>query len=163
MKEKPKSKSYAEEYKVTEMTTIGRKSTKPLVSPGFRGPFAEYVIYRFPGGGGLVFLSGVSGRDPVTGEVADPTDLRGQTIVALEKMKKSLEEAGSGLEHILQLTYYVKDMGWFQQFRDIYMEYYRKNCPQLAANLPASTAVQTGSLFKQNVAFEITAVAALPD
>ena len=86
-----------------------------------------------------------------------------QTRVALDKIWIGLEEAGSGLEHIVKMTIYLRDMGDYQTVRDAEHNYYEKYCPSLTEDPPASTVVQVVSLSKPNMLVEFDAIAVLPD
>ena len=48
--------------------------------------------------GDLIFTAGVTANDPVTGELAAPGDIVGQTRQVLKNLKAILEEHGSDLE-----------------------------------------------------------------
>ena len=52
--------------------------------------------------GNLVFVSGQTGRHPVTGEVGK--DIREQTRNVLERIKKILTAAGTSLDNVLTAT-----------------------------------------------------------
>ena len=52
--------------------------------------------------GNLVFVSGQTGRHPVTGEVGK--DIREQTRYVLERIKTILAAAGTSLDNVLTVT-----------------------------------------------------------
>jgi len=64
------------------------KKTYPLYYAGKKQRFARSVVV-----GNLVFLSGSSGRTIETGEVSSD-NVKEQVIVALDKIRGALEEAG---------------------------------------------------------------------
>jgi 2-aminophenol/2-amino-5-chlorophenol 1,6-dioxygenase alpha subunit len=80
--------------------------------------------------GNMLFLSGIGPRKPVTGEIPgllpDGThDIEVQTRACIENVKTILEEAGSSLEKVLDVTVYLTDMqGDFQRFNKVYGEYF---------------------------------------
>jgi len=132
-----------------------KKKTYPLLYSGKKQRFARSVV-----SGGFVFLSGSSGRTIETGEVSS-NDVAEQTRVALDKIRLGLEEAGSGLEQIVKMTIYLRNMSDYQAMRDAEFDYYQKHCPSLAEGPPASTVVQVVSLSKPNMLVEFDAIAAL--
>src|SRR5512143_2477560 len=117
-----------------------KKKVNPLYYAGKKQRFARSVE-----AGGFVFLSGSSGRTIETGEVSS-NDVTEQTKVALDKIRLALAEAGSSLEHIVQMTVYLRAMNDYQAMRDAEFQYYRNHCPSLAEDPPASTVVQVVSL-----------------
>ena len=133
------------------------KKVYPLFYGGKKQKFARSVV-----SGGFVFPSGSSGRTLETGEVSS-SDVAEQTKVALEKIRLALEEAGSGLEHIVKMTIYLRNMSDYQAMRDAEFQYYKDHCPSLAEEPPASTVVQVVSLSKPTMLVEFDAIAALPD
>jgi 2-iminobutanoate/2-iminopropanoate deaminase len=133
------------------------KKVYPLYYAGKKQRFARSVVV-----GGLVFLSGSSGRTIETGEVSS-NDITDQTKVALDKIRLALKEAGSGLEHTVKMTIYLRNMSDYQRMRDAELQYYEDYCPSLVEDPPASTVVQVVSLSKPNMLVEFDAIALLPD
>ncbi len=131
-------------------TTFGLKYGKE------KQRFARSVVV-----GDMVFLSGASGRTMETGEVSSD-DAGEQTIVALDKVKSALEEAGSSLENIVKVVILFKDMNDYELVKKTEFEYYSEHAPSLAEEPPASTVFQVVSLSKVNmlVEFDIVAVKA---
>ena len=80
--------------------------------------------------GDFLFLSGIGPRKPGTGEIpgirADGThDIEVQTRACIENVKAILEEAGSSLEKVLDVSVYLTDMqGDFARFNEVYGEYF---------------------------------------
>ena len=73
--------------------------------------------------GDLLFLSGIGPRKPGTGEV--PPGIEAQTRACIENIRVILEEAGSSLEKVLDVTVYLTDMERdFQRFNAVYGEYF---------------------------------------
>ena len=132
-----------------------KKKTHPLYYAGKKQRFARSVV-----SGGFIFLSGSSGRTLETGEVSS-SDVAEQTRVALDKIRLALEEAGSGLENIVKMTIYLRNMSDYQAMRDAEFDYYQKYSPFLTEEPPASTVVQVVSLSKPNMLVEFDAIAVL--
>ena len=134
-----------------------KKKVYPLFYAGEKQKFARSVV-----SGGFIFLSGSSGRTIETGEVSS-SNVTGQTRVALDKIRLALEEAGSGLEHIVKMTIYLREMSDYQAMRNAEFGYYQKYCPSLVEDPPASTVVQVVSLSKPSMLVEFDAIALLPN
>jgi 2-aminophenol/2-amino-5-chlorophenol 1,6-dioxygenase alpha subunit len=84
--------------------------------------------------GDLLFLSGIGPRTPGTGEIPGLMrdgagsvighDIEVQTRAAIENVKAILEDAGSSLDKILDVTVYLTDMQRdFDRFNKVYAEY----------------------------------------
>jgi 2-iminobutanoate/2-iminopropanoate deaminase len=131
------------------------KKTFPLVYAGKKQLFARSVVV-----GDLVFLSGSSGRTMETGEVASD-DVKEQMIVALDKIRAALEEAGSSMDNIVKTTIYLKHREDYELMRATEREYYEKHAPALIAEPPASTFMQPASLSRPNMLIEIDIIAVL--
>jgi 2-aminomuconate deaminase len=81
--------------------------------------------------GDFLFLSGIGPRKPGTGEIPDccPTAARHRSADAClhREREDHLEEAGSSLEKVLDVSVYLTDMqGDFERFNAVYGEYFGK-------------------------------------
>ncbi len=103
--------------------------------------------------GNLVFVSGQTGRNPVTGEVGK--DIREQTRNTLERIKLILEEAGTSLDNVLTVTSYVTKREDVAAYNEEYSKYF-------PTDKPARTTVGV-SLNSSELLVEITTTACLPD
>ena len=103
--------------------------------------------------GNLVFVSGQTGRHPVTGELGK--DIREQTRNALERVKGILEAAGTSLDNVLTVTAYVTGRENLPVYNDEYARYF-------PTAKPARTTIQAG-LNSPDMLVEITATACIPD
>jgi 2-aminophenol/2-amino-5-chlorophenol 1,6-dioxygenase alpha subunit len=85
--------------------------------------------------GDFLFLSGIGPRQPVTGEIPGllrdaagsvlDHDIEVQTRACIENIKTILEEAGSSLDKVLDVTVYLTDMDRdFARFNKVYAEYF---------------------------------------
>src|SRR5439155_19246761 len=90
--------------------------------------------------GELLFLSGIGSRKPATGEIPGIVrdeagsvidhDIEVQTRAAIENVRVILEEAGSSIEKVLDVTVYLTDMQRdFKRFNEVYAEYFGKVQP----------------------------------
>ena len=75
-------------------------------APGAIGPYSQGVET-----GELVFVSGQIPVSPKDGTI--PEGIKAQTEQSLENVKVVLEEAGSGLGHVLKTTVFLKNMDDF--------------------------------------------------
>jgi 2-aminomuconate deaminase len=107
--------------------------------------------------GDMLFLSGIGPRKPVTGEIPGLLrdsagsvvghDIEVQTRACIENVKTILEESGSSLEKVLDVTVYLTDMrGDFDRFNKIYAEYFGRVQPTRTTvgvdSLPTPIAVE---------------------
>ena len=134
-----------------------KKKTYPLYYAGQKQKFAQSVVV-----GDLVFCSGMSGRTMETGDVSSD-DVKEQMLVALDKVRAALEEAGSSMDHIVKTVIYLKDVKDYDLMRATEYEYYQKYAPGLVEEPPASTFMQPASLARPSMLVEIDVVACLKD
>ena len=91
-----------------------RHTTSRAAAPVGAYPHARRV-------GDLLFLSGIGPRRPVTNEI--PVGIEAQTRATVDNVRVILEEAGSSLEKILDVTVYLTDMKRdFESFNRVYAE-----------------------------------------
>jgi 2-aminomuconate deaminase len=90
--------------------------------------------------GDFLFLSGIGPRKPVTGEIPGIVrdsagsvidhDIEVQTRACIENVKTILQEAGSSIEKVLDVTVYLTDMQRdFDRFNKVYAEYFGRVQP----------------------------------
>jgi reactive intermediate/imine deaminase len=103
--------------------------------------------------GNLVFVSGQTGRHPVTGEVGK--DIREQTRNILERIKQILAAAGTSLDNVLTATTYVTRRDDVPAYNEEYAKYF-------PSNKPARTTVTVASLNSPELLIEITVTACIP-
>ena len=103
--------------------------------------------------GGLVFVAGQTGRQPVTGQLGG--DIREQTRNVLERIKKVLEAAGTSLDNVLTVTTHLTNRENLAAYNEEYAKYF-------PTNKPARTTV-TAILNAPELLVEITVTACMPD
>lgn len=101
--------------------------------------------------GDFIFTAGVTANDPTTGMLVSPGDIVGQTRQILKNMKAILEENGSDLEHVFKTLVFVADIDKFNEFNEVYKEYF-------PVDPPARSTMQVGK-FNNGMAIEIEAIA----
>ncbi len=128
----------------------------PLIYAGKKQQFARSVAV-----GNLLFLSGMSGRTMETGEVSSD-NVVDQMIVALDKVRAALIEAGTSMDNIVKTVIYLKRTEDYNIMRQTEREYWEKHAPMLLTAPPASTFMQPVSLSKPNMLIEIDVIALIP-
>lgn len=91
------------------------------VEPGDEVPRPAGAYSRAVLAGGLLFVSGQVPREFETGELmAD--DLEGQTRAVLHNLRRVLEAAGAGLDDVVSVTVYLRDVDDWDGFNRVYRE-----------------------------------------
>jgi 2-iminobutanoate/2-iminopropanoate deaminase len=111
------------------------------------GPYSQATIHN-----GIIYLSGQGPIDPETNEVVSGT-IEQETELTLENIRIILEEAGSSLSKVLQVTAYLLNMREYGRFNEVYRRYF----PQ---DPPARTCIQAARL-PFGIRIEIDAIAAV--
>lgn len=104
--------------------------------------------------GNLVFVSGQTGRHPISGEVGK--DIREQTRNVLERIKVVLESAGTSLDNVLTATTYLTNVSNLSAYNEEYGRYF-------PSNRPARTTVTVAALNAPDLLIEITVTACIPE
>jgi 2-iminobutanoate/2-iminopropanoate deaminase len=73
-------------------------------------------------------LSGQIPVDPAMGEVVKG-DFKTRVTRVLENIKAIIEATGGKLEDVVKVTVYLKDMGKFAEFNEVYSKYFPENPP----------------------------------
>jgi 2-iminobutanoate/2-iminopropanoate deaminase len=127
---------------------------KKLAYPNFppESPkFANSVV-----AGNLIFVSGCQGQNDETVRVE--TDVfEEQMIIALDKVRACMEEAGSSTNNVIKTLMLLKRLEDYPRMRKTEFEYYQKYAPLLVDDPPASTFMVVG-LAKPEFLVEIDVV-----
>lgn len=124
-----------------QIVSVDTKTSNPNLSPATRF-------------GNLVFVSGQTGRHPVTGGVGK--DIREQTRNILERIKLILTAAGTSLDNVLTATTYLTRVQDVAAYNEEYAKYF-------PTNKPARTTVTVAALNSPELLIEITVTACIPD
>ena len=115
------------------------------------------------GAKGLVFLSGVTGRDPQTGQVVEG-GIDAQMMAIFVEVKNRLEELGTSMENICHVR-----MDWTDPsgVLDALQKVWKELCPRCALDNPdrdppPSTGLGVAQLHAPGMLIEITVTAAIP-
>ncbi|MAF46890.1 MAG: RidA family protein [Rhodospirillales bacterium] len=110
--------------------------------------------------GNLLFLSACDGSDPKSGGVE--TDVvEEQIIVALDKVRATLEAAGSSLDKMVRNLMMLRHLDDYPKMRKTEVEYYEKHAPHLVAKPPVSTFLQLPAISGPGTLFQIDVGAVL--
>lgn len=119
-------------------------------APAAIGPYSQGIIAE---AGRLVFTAGQIPLDPKTGNLVQG-EIEEQTKQALDNLTAVLEAAGSGIDHVVKITVFLKDMNDFPRMNAVYETYFGQSPP-------ARSAVEVARLPK-DVLIEVECVALVP-
>jgi 2-iminobutanoate/2-iminopropanoate deaminase len=100
--------------------------------------------------GNLLFLSGQIPIDPTTWELVKG-DIQKQTRQILENIKGVLDSQKLGMEDVVKVTIFLRDIGNFHQVNEVYSTYF-------TSSPPARSTVEVGKL-PRDADIEIEAIA----
>ena len=123
---------------------------RPVSVPGAPKPVGPYSSAMIVGN--LVYVSGQSGRDPATDEVAP--DIETQTQQALENIRTILEAAVTPMSNVVRCGVFLTDMNEFTRMNAVYERMFD-------GHRPARTTVAVSQLPGPGLRVEIDAVALL--
>jgi 2-iminobutanoate/2-iminopropanoate deaminase len=126
---------------------VPRETVKSDAAPEPIGPYSHAVKAN-----GFVFVSGMVGLDPRTGQMVGQ-DIKTQTRRALANVKAVVEAAGSSMDRVMKCTVFLKDMNDFGPMNEEYGSYF-KELP------PARSTVQVAKL-PRDALVEIEAIAVI--
>ncbi|MGC8987725.1 RidA family protein [Infirmifilum sp.] len=119
---------------MTKEVIFTDKAPKPI------GPYSQAVK-----AGGFIFVAGQIPIDPKTGELVTG-GIREQTKRVFENIKAILEAVGASLEDVVYVTVYLKDLGMFKEFNEVYSYYFQKDPPSRVtvqvADLPRGALIE---------------------
>jgi 2-iminobutanoate/2-iminopropanoate deaminase len=92
-------------------------------APKAIGPYSQAIQ-----AGNFLFLSGQIPLDPTSGELVKG-DIREQARRVLENLKGVLESQNLGMEDMVKVTIFLKDMGNFSQVNEVYATYFPSSPP----------------------------------
>jgi enamine deaminase RidA (YjgF/YER057c/UK114 family) len=143
---------------VPESPTKALRDTNPshvvLQPPGWPRPkgFANGILAR----GEMVFVGGMVGQDK-DGSFAE--GFVAQMKLALENIAAVLAQAGASPQHVVRLTWYVRNMDEYLADLSALGEAYRA---VMGRNFPAMAVVEVNRLVEPLARLEIEATAVLP-
>jgi 2-iminobutanoate/2-iminopropanoate deaminase len=103
------------------------------------GPYSQAVEYN-----GLIFVSGVTAIDPLTGTPVGSVEEQAQKI--LSTIETILAAADSGLDKVLKTTIFLKDVKDFAKVNAVYAEHFKEPYPAritvAVADIPLGALVE---------------------
>ena len=109
-------------------------------APKALGPYSQVIVAN-----GFVFCAGQTPVDPATGKLVEG-DVSVQTRRCLDNLAAVLESAGSGWDHAVKVSVFLKDLGDFATMNAVYAEYMPSPAPVRStvevAGLPLGARVE---------------------
>lgn len=106
----------------TVASAASRSVVVPEKAPKAVGPYSQGIAF-----GDFVYTSGQLPLNPATDTM--PEGIEAQAKQSLENVKAVLEAAGSGLDKVVKVTIFVKDLNDFSKVNAIYATYFEKDPP----------------------------------
>ncbi|MBP1610649.1 MAG: endoribonuclease [Acidobacteria bacterium] len=119
------------------MTTAIETST-PANTPKPIGPYNHIAKV-----GQFISIGGTAGVNPATSQLAGP-DVYLQARQILKSFEVMLKSVGSGLDHVIHVNVFLKDMGDFDEMNRAYVE-------MMGDHRPARTVIGVNELPKPGV------------
>lgn len=114
--------------------------------PAAVGPYSQAIA-----AGGMLYTSGQIALDPATGEIVGD-DIKAQAEQVMKNLAAVLTEAGTSQENVIKTTCFLKDMGDFGAFNEVYGAFFTEK--------PARSCVAVKTLPK-DVLCEVEVIAVL--
>lgn len=115
-------------------------------APAAVGPYSQAIA-----AGGMLYTSGQIALDPATGEIVGD-DVKAQAEQVMKNLAAVLVEAGTSQENVIKTTCFLKDMGDFGAFNEVYGAFFTEK--------PARSCVAVKTLPK-DVLCEVEVIAVL--
>lgn len=104
--------------------------------------------------GKMLFISGITGVDPETGELVSADDIVTQTRQIYHNIADVLRAAGATFAQVVQTTDYLTTQENYKKTEAVRREFF-------GASVPASAGVIVKGLLRPNALIEVSAVAVL--
>lgn len=115
-------------------------------APAAVGPYSQAIA-----AGGMLYTSGQIALDPATGEIVGD-DIKAQAEQVMKNLAAVLTEAGTSQENVIKTTCFLKDMGDFGAFNEVYGAFFTEK--------PARSCVAVKTL-PRDVLCEVEVIAVL--
>ena len=119
--------------------------------------YSNGIMAEMTVGSRLVFVGGQIGWNGQ--QQFETDDFAGQVRQTLENIAAVLREAGGGPEHMVRMTWYVKDKHEYVASYPAIGKHYRE---VMGRNFPAMTAVEVADLVEDRAKVEIEVTAVIP-
>jgi len=117
---------------------VSVETSTPPNTPTPIGPYSH--IARV---GPFITIGGTAGFDPATGQLAGP-DVYAQAKQILASFQVMLQSVGSGLDHVIHVNVFLKNMSDFEEMNRAYVE-------MMGDHRPARTVIGVNELPKPGV------------
>ena len=114
-------------------------------APAAIGPYSQAIEAK-----GMIFISGQTPIDPLTGELVTG-GVKEQAVQCFKNIRAILDEAGLTTENIVKATVFLGDMSYFPEMNEVYAS-------QFDGTFPARSAIAAKGLPK-NCMVEIEVIA----
>jgi len=118
-------------------------------APSALGPYSQAIAF-----GDLLFCSGQIALDPASGTIVGE-NVETQTEQVMKNLAAVLKARKLDFSHVLKTTVFLKNMGDFAKFNEVYARF-------LSAPFPARATIEVARLPK-DVLVEIECVAGSPE
>jgi len=117
-----------------------KKGIQTGKAPKAIGPYSQAIQ-----AGNFLFLSGQIPLDPNTGELVKG-DIGQQTKQVLENIKALLASQSLGMEDVIKVTIFLRDIGNFNRVNEVYATYFSPPAPARStvevARLPRDAEIE---------------------
>ena len=118
-----------------------KRVVRTPLGPQALGAYSQAIV-----SGNLIFVSGQIPVDPETGNLIEAKDIKAQTRRTLLNLQGILKGAGVSLSNVVRTTVFLKNMGDFAEFNNVYAEFFNEDPPARAtvevARLPKDVAIE---------------------
>ena len=114
------------------------ETSTPPNTPTPIGPYSHIAKV-----GPFITIGGTAGFDPATGQLAGP-DVYAQAKQILASFQVMLQSVGSGLDHVIHMNVFLKNMRDFEEMNRAYVE-------MMGNHRPARTVIGVNELPKPGV------------
>ena len=129
---------------------------KKVINPGWQKYMNHPALTYVPAvqKGNMLFISGLTGVNPETGELVGKDDMEAQTRQIYRNLADILKAAGATFDNIVQTTDYITTRENYGKTGKVRREFFGKS-------LPASVGFIVKDLLRENAMIEVSAIAVL--
>ncbi|HBK94054.1 MAG TPA: reactive intermediate/imine deaminase, partial [Porphyromonadaceae bacterium] len=96
-------------------------------APAAIGPYSQAIEAK-----GMIFISGQTPIDPLTGELVTG-GVKEQAVQCFKNIRAILDEAGLTTENIVKTTVFLGDMAYFAEMNEVYASQFDGDFPARSA------------------------------
>jgi len=127
---------------------------KKIINPAWKRYMSNPALTYAPAVrmGKMLFISGLTGVDPETGELVSTEDIEAQARQIYRNMADILKASGATFEHVVQTTDYVTTKENYGKTGNVRREFFGNS-------KPASVGFIVKALLRENALIEVSAIA----